>query len=82
MFSTNAIDPTIEATKREGLKRFRASRNQSKADESLKDLAGAAQGEENLMPFIFEAVKNRATQGEISDTLRKVFGQFKENVVV
>ena len=75
-------DPAIESKKREGLARFRASRDQSKTDKALKNISVAAKGSENLIPFIYEAVKNKATLGEISDTLRKVFGLYKENVVV
>lgn len=76
------IDPASETRKVEALKAFRARRDQGKTDKSLAALTEAAQGTRNLIPFIHEAVKNKATLGEIADTLRKVFGQYKENVVV
>jgi methylmalonyl-CoA mutase N-terminal domain/subunit len=41
-----------------------------------------ARSEQNLMPAILEAVKAYATVGEISDALRKVFGEYQESVVI
>ena len=48
----------------------------------LEKLQRAAQSDENLMPFIINAVKSYCTVGEISDVLRSVFGEYKESVVV
>jgi methylmalonyl-CoA mutase N-terminal domain/subunit len=76
------IDPLLEKKKIEALKAFRAKRDQKRADVALKGLEEAAKGTENVIPFIYEAVKIRATLGEISETLRKVFGLYKENVVL
>jgi methylmalonyl-CoA mutase N-terminal domain/subunit len=76
------IDPASETRKVDSLKAFRARRDQAKTDKALAALAQASKGSDNLIPFIYEAVKNKATLGEIADTLRKVFGQYKENVVV
>jgi methylmalonyl-CoA mutase N-terminal domain/subunit len=76
------IDPASESRKVEVLKAFRARRDQSKTDKALAALTQAAKGAENLIPLIYESVKNKATLGEIADALRKVFGQYKENVVV
>ncbi len=76
------IDPAAEKRKVEQLQAFRAKRDQKATDGALGRLEQAARGEENLIPFIYEAVKNKATLGEVSDTLRKVFGLYKENVVV
>ena len=42
----------------------------------------AAEGEDNVVPHVFTAVKARATLGEVSDALREVFGEHHENVVV
>jgi len=41
-------------------------------------LRKAAQGSENLMPYIFDAVKSYATLGEICDAMREVFGTYEE----
>jgi methylmalonyl-CoA mutase N-terminal domain/subunit len=46
--------------------------------ETLADLKRAAHGTENLVPPILEAVRAYATLGEISDTLRGVFGEYRE----
>ena len=76
------IDPALETKKRESLKKFRAQRNQSQTDHALKNLLEAAKSQTNLIPFIYEAVKNKSTLGEISHALRKVFGLYQENVVL
>jgi len=55
----------------------RASRENQPLAESLKALSRAAQGSEGLMPRIIDAVRARATVGEISDALRDVWGTFK-----
>ncbi|SPE43915.1 fragment of methylmalonyl-CoA mutase [Candidatus Sulfotelmatobacter sp. SbA7] len=48
----------------------------------MKKIEEAARSGANLMPQIVAAVEAYATVGEISDTLRKVFGEYKEAVVV
>jgi len=52
------------------------------AIDSLEDLKKAAQGSENLMPFILKAVKAYATLGEIANALRDVFGEYTEAVIL
>jgi methylmalonyl-CoA mutase, N-terminal domain len=47
-------------------------------DRRLNALRKAAQGKDNLMPFLFEAVKSYATLGEICDAMRDVFGTYEE----
>jgi len=51
-------------------------------DEALIQMEEAASGEENLMPFILTAVKCYATLGEITDVLRKVFGEYQAAVSI
>jgi methylmalonyl-CoA mutase N-terminal domain/subunit len=46
------------------------------------ELKNAAEGNDNLIPFIIEAVKTYASIGEICNTLRSVFGEYKEHVVI
>jgi methylmalonyl-CoA mutase N-terminal domain/subunit len=48
-------------------------------DERLNALEGAARSNGNLMPFIVEAAESYATVGEISDRLRRVFGEYRES---
>lgn len=72
------IDPEIERYQKEKLANVKKERDNVKVRECLATLKKAAQGTENLMPYILESVKAYATVGEISDTLREVFGEYKE----
>jgi len=72
------INPEIEKKLVERLKQIKKQRNQAKVEETLDKLRKAAEQEEaNLMPFTLQAVKEHATLGEICDTLREVFGEYK-----
>jgi methylmalonyl-CoA mutase N-terminal domain/subunit len=72
------VDPTVEKTLLSQLREIKRQRNQSKVNESLDKLRGAAESEsEGLMPFIICAVKEYATLGEICDALREVFGEYQ-----
>jgi methylmalonyl-CoA mutase N-terminal domain/subunit len=70
------VDPAIEASARERLKKLRDSRDQRVADELLGKLKEAARGTENLMPLFIECVENDITLGEICNTLRGVWGEY------
>jgi methylmalonyl-CoA mutase N-terminal domain/subunit len=62
---------------------FIKKRNASLVKTSLERIQNAAQdNRQNLMPLFVEAVENKVTLGEISDTLRKVFGQYKETLTL
>ena len=63
------------------LKKLRKDRNQSKFDRNLKRLKKAAEGDENLMPYILDCVHGYATLGETCDVLREVFGEYKEPAI-
>ncbi|MEM3596991.1 MAG: methylmalonyl-CoA mutase family protein [Candidatus Bathyarchaeia archaeon] len=76
------IDPEIEKTLVERLKRLKQQREKAKVEEALSKLRKAAENEnENLMPYILKAVKVYATLGEICDTLREVFGEYKPSTM-
>jgi methylmalonyl-CoA mutase N-terminal domain/subunit len=78
----NAIDMEIESRQKNKLKYFRDSRDKSKFEYALSSLEKAAEKQdENLMPYIINAVKNKATLGEISDSLRTIFGIFEPKIV-
>ncbi|MEO9364123.1 MAG: methylmalonyl-CoA mutase family protein, partial [Nitrososphaera sp.] len=62
------------------LKEFKAGRDMAKVNAALATLQGNAEKEENLMPHIINCVKNYTTLGEISDTLRGVFGRYEPKV--
>jgi methylmalonyl-CoA mutase, N-terminal domain len=71
---TFRIDPQIEKTQVARLRDLRATR----PAQNLDALEQAARGTDNLIPKILEACENYATVGEISNRLRKVFGEYKE----
>jgi methylmalonyl-CoA mutase N-terminal domain/subunit len=62
----------------ERLSKLRADRSQAEVDRRLKALRAASQGKDNLMPFLYDAVKAYATLGEICDAMRDVFGTYEE----
>jgi methylmalonyl-CoA mutase N-terminal domain/subunit len=64
------------------VREFKASRPIEEVEEAREQLRQAAESSDNLMPHILNAVKSKVTLGEISDTLREVFGTHSENVVI
>jgi methylmalonyl-CoA mutase N-terminal domain/subunit len=75
---TLQIDESVARGQEERLRKLRAERSGAEVDRRLKALRKAAEGEENLMPHIYDAVKAYATLGEICDALRDVFGIYEE----
>ncbi|MFZ0640811.1 MAG: methylmalonyl-CoA mutase family protein [Candidatus Acidiferrales bacterium] len=75
---TLQIDETVAHRQTERLNKLRADRSSAEVDRRLNALRKAAEGSENLMPFIYEAVKAYATLGEICDSMRAVFGAYEE----
>lgn len=71
------IDDNIRVVQSERLQALRASRNQQTADASLAAITSAANDGSNLMPHVITAVENYCTLGEVADTLRAVFGEYK-----
>lgn len=76
------IDEEAQKNQIEFLNTIRAQRNNELVNTRLFELKKAAEGDANLIPFIIEAVKVYASLGEISNTLREVFGEYKERVVI
>ncbi|MGZ4787239.1 MAG: acyl-CoA mutase large subunit family protein [Terriglobales bacterium] len=76
------IDESLEKKQVERTRALRAKRDPGPWKDSLTKIEDAARNGSNLMPHIINAVENFATVGEISDTLRKVFGEYKEAVVI
>jgi methylmalonyl-CoA mutase, N-terminal domain len=72
------IDESVARRQAERLSKLRADRSQAEVDRRLTALRKAAEGKDNLMPFLFDAVKAYATVGEVCDTLREVFGTYEE----
>ena len=76
------IDPALEPKQVERLRALRAKRDANAWKAALTKVEEAARSGGNLMPRILAAVEAFATVGEISDAMRKVFGEYKEAVVV
>ncbi len=71
------IDDSVRQVQIEKLQALRNSRNNGRCDSILQSLNDAASGDENIMPIVIEAVENKCTLGEIADTLREVYGEYK-----
>ncbi|MDH6120631.1 methylmalonyl-CoA mutase [Kitasatospora sp. GAS204B] len=71
------VDPAIEARQAERLARLRAERDRSAVDRALGALRRAAQGSDNVLYPMKEALAARATVGEVSDALRQVWGTYR-----
>jgi methylmalonyl-CoA mutase, N-terminal domain len=79
---TLRIDPQIERTQIARLQSLRARRDASRVSAALAELSRRATTTENLLPAILATVESHATVGEISDTLRRTFGEYQESVVI
>src|SRR5690348_26612 len=75
------IDAGVALRQRKRLSDLRRGRSGDDVRRRLDDLRRAAEGTENLMPYLYEAVKAYATLGEICDALRSVFGTYQEVAV-
>jgi len=76
------IKEEVEITQKKALAELKSRRDGQQVQDSLKALADAARGTENLMPHILNAVKSYATLGEIADVFREAFGTHRETVVL
>jgi methylmalonyl-CoA mutase N-terminal domain/subunit len=79
---TMRMDPEIERSQVARLNALRARRDSAKSRTALEEVERRARGSENLMPAILTAVEAYATVGEISDALRRAFGEYRESVVI
>jgi methylmalonyl-CoA mutase, N-terminal domain len=76
------IDPSLEPKQVERLRALRARRDAGPWKATLAGVEDAARSGANMMPQILSAVEASATVGEISDAMRRVFGEYKEAVVI
>ena len=79
---TLRIDPEIERTQVARLHALRSRRDSPKANAALAEIERRAHTTENLMPAILAAVESYSTVGEISDALRRAFGEYQESIVI
>jgi methylmalonyl-CoA mutase N-terminal domain/subunit len=73
------VDPSLQQAQIERLRALRASRDQGGVDAAFDDVRAAARGTQNLLFPMREALRRRATLGEVSDVLREVFGEYRPN---
>jgi methylmalonyl-CoA mutase N-terminal domain/subunit len=76
------IDEALEGRQVERLRALRQRRDKTKWESAIRNIEDAARGDQNLMPHIIHAVENFCTVGEVSDALRRVFGEHQETVVI
>jgi methylmalonyl-CoA mutase N-terminal domain/subunit len=72
------IDESVARRQADRLRKLRAERSSDEVARRLTALRKATQGTDNLMPYIYEAVKSYATLGEICDAMRDTFGTYEE----
>ncbi len=75
------VDGRIEIAQNKAIKKLRASRDNKKLEKALSAMKSAADTDENLMPYIVTSAKAFATTGEISNTFRDVFGEYRPKEV-
>ncbi|HEV3220468.1 MAG TPA: methylmalonyl-CoA mutase family protein, partial [Candidatus Acidoferrales bacterium] len=79
---TMRVDPDLERAQNERVRAVRARRDSARANAAVAEVERRARSGENLMPAIAAGVEAYATVGEISDALRRVFGEYTESVVL
>jgi methylmalonyl-CoA mutase N-terminal domain/subunit len=76
------IDFKVQEEQIKFLHKVRSERNKEEVEKKLDELKTAAKGENNLMPYIIAAVRSYASVGEICNTMRAIYGEYKETVVI
>jgi methylmalonyl-CoA mutase, N-terminal domain len=71
------IDPELQRQQAERVRTLKAERDQPGVDDALEEVRAAAKATANLLPPMREALRRRATLGEVSDALREVFGVYR-----
>lgn len=80
--SIHRVRPELEREQVRRLASIRGKRDSNVTAQAIEKLEAAARDHENVMPYIINAVEALATVGEISDTFRRVFGEYKEVVTI
>jgi methylmalonyl-CoA mutase N-terminal domain/subunit len=71
------VEASLQREQIERVRALKASRDQARVDAAIEDVQAAARGTQNLLVPMREALKRRATLGEVSDALREVFGEYR-----
>jgi 2-hydroxyisobutanoyl-CoA mutase large subunit len=80
-FALHEVDPEAETYKIDELRVFKSRRDEHELAARLDELRAVAETEENIMPATIEAVRARATGGEIVESVRAVYGSYVETAV-
>jgi len=72
------IDERVEAEQIKRLREVKRTRDNRKVAQTLRELRRACQSDENVMPYVIEAVRAYATEQEICDVYREVFGEYRD----
>ncbi len=75
------IDDSLGKKQERAIKQLRKSRDNKKTEYALSKMQKAAETDKNLMPVILDSVLAYATAGEISNTFREVFGEYRPKEV-
>ncbi|MEW9076899.1 acyl-CoA mutase large subunit family protein [Terrisporobacter glycolicus] len=76
------VDPKVGVRQKGKIEALKEKRDNEKVKESLEALRKACDGNENIMPFILDAVESYATLGEICGIMREEFGEYKQTVMI
>src|SRR3954449_10246800 len=71
------VDPETEKAQVDRLTEFKANRDSQQVDQRLQALRNAAEGKDNLLPFIKDALRDRASMGEVCGAMKDVFGEYR-----
>lgn len=76
------VDPAVEELQAKKISELKRKREESAVSTALENLKKACSGDDNLMPYILDAVKAYATLGEICNEMREVFGEYKQSIIL
>jgi methylmalonyl-CoA mutase N-terminal domain/subunit len=76
------IDPRSVKNQIASVKAFKRKRSKTATERSLRKLSNALNGDQNLVPLIIDAVRAKATTGEISDAVRETYGEFHPKTII
>ncbi|WP_195939061.1 acyl-CoA mutase large subunit family protein [Romboutsia sp. 1001713B170131_170501_G6] len=76
------VDPMVGERQKEKIRKLKESRNNEKVQKTLEALRKACNSNENVMPYILDAVESYATLGEICKVMRAEFGEYKQTAMI
>ena len=76
------VDPIVGERQKDKIAELKSRRDNEKVKEALQALNKACEGNENVMPYILDAVEAYATLGEVCGVMRSVFGEYKQTVMI